>query len=124
LHRLRNLGVAIAMDDFGTGYSSLSYLLQFPFDRVKIDRCFVTGLGERGNSEAIVSAVTSLCATLGMATTAEGVETEGQFDVLARSACTEVQGYLFGRAIEAASLPALWQSLDGEAGVKRLEHAG
>jgi diguanylate cyclase (GGDEF)-like protein len=124
LHRLRNLGVAIAMDDFGTGYSSLSYLLQFPFDRVKIDRCFVTGLGERGNSEAIVSAVTSLCATLGMATTAEGVETEGQFDVLARSACTEVQGYLFGRAIEAASLPALWQSLDGEAGVKQLEHAG
>jgi len=113
LHRLRALGVRIAMDDFGTGYSSLSYLRRFPFDKVKIDRSFIQGLGESsGDSEAIVGAVTELCRTLGMATVAEGVETEAQLDSLRRGHCSEVQGYLFSRPQPASEVPAMLRRLN------------
>jgi diguanylate cyclase (GGDEF)-like protein len=95
LHKLRGLGVRISMDDFGTGYSSLSYLRSFPFDKIKIDRSFVSELANRDDSMAIVRAVTGLGKSLGISTTAEGVETNEQLALLRLEGCTEVQGYLF-----------------------------
>ncbi|HEY8565739.1 MAG TPA: PAS-domain containing protein [Beijerinckiaceae bacterium] len=95
LHQLRGMGVRIAMDDFGTGYSSLSYLRSFPFDKIKIDRSFVRELAERNDCLAIVRAVSGLGSSLGMVTTAEGVETEEQLRRVEAEGCTEVQGYYF-----------------------------
>ncbi|MEJ0047161.1 MAG: EAL domain-containing protein [Rhodospirillales bacterium] len=115
LHRLRALGVRVAMDDFGTGYSSLSYLLRFPFDKVKIDRAFVTNLGRSRESAAIVGAVIGLCASLEMTTTAEGVETAGQLKALARIGCTEAQGFYFSPARPAAEIPGIIRSLSRNA---------
>ncbi|GJD64165.1 putative bifunctional diguanylate cyclase/phosphodiesterase [Methylobacterium frigidaeris] len=105
LHRLKGLGVRIAMDDFGTGYSSLGYLRAFPFDKIKIDRAFVADLSVRPDALAIVRAVTTLADSLGMTTTAEGVETEEQLAHLRDAGCTEVQGYLVSRpvAVEAVA---------------------
>jgi diguanylate cyclase (GGDEF)-like protein len=97
LHRLRELGVSISMDDFGTGYSSLSYLHSFPFDKIKIDRCFISGLPDAEDSLAIVRAVTGLAKNLNMKTTAEGVETQEQLEALRLLDCTEMQGFLFSR---------------------------
>ena len=94
LHALRALGVRISMDDFGTGYSSLSYLRSFPFDKIKIDRSFVRELVERPDCVAIVRAVAGLGMSLGIATTAEGVETREQLEQLRAEGCTEIQGYL------------------------------
>jgi diguanylate cyclase (GGDEF)-like protein/PAS domain S-box-containing protein len=94
LHQLRAIGVRIALDDFGTGYSSLSYLQRFPFDKIKIDRCFVNDLAEADGS-SIVQAVVNIAAARHMATTAEGVETERQQELLRGLGCTEMQGYLF-----------------------------
>ena len=94
LHQLREIGVQIALDDFGTGYSSLSYLQRFPFDKIKIDRCFVNDLAEAGGS-SIVQAVVNIAAARRMKTTAEGVETETQQQLLRGLGCTEMQGYLF-----------------------------
>ncbi len=98
LHQLRALGVRIALDDFGTGYSSLSYLQRFPFDKIKIDRCFVNNIVETGGSVSIVQAVVNIAAARNMTTTAEGVETEQQREVLLSLGCTEMQGYLFSAA--------------------------
>jgi len=95
LHSLRALGVKISMDDFGTGYSSLSYLQKFPFNKIKIDRSFVSGGG--ADSEAILRAVSGLGSNLGMAITAEGVETAEQLGRIREQSCTHVQGYLTGR---------------------------
>jgi predicted signal transduction protein with EAL and GGDEF domain len=95
LHQLRELGVRIALDDFGTGYSSLSYLRSFPFDRIKIDRSFVKDIAEGAGSLNIVRAVTAMAAGLGMATTAEGVETKEQMEMVREEGCTEMQGYFF-----------------------------
>jgi diguanylate cyclase (GGDEF)-like protein len=94
LHQIRAIGVRIALDDFGTGYSSLSYLQRFPFDKIKIDRCFVNDLAEAGGS-SIVQAVVNIAAARHMTTTAEGVETERQQQLLRGLGCTEMQGYLF-----------------------------
>ena len=99
LGALRDLGVRISMDDFGTGYSSLSYLQKFPFDKIKIDRSFVTDAG--ADSEAILRAVSGLGKTLGMQITAEGVETIEQFDRISNQSCTHVQGFLTGRPMAA-----------------------
>jgi predicted signal transduction protein with EAL and GGDEF domain len=107
LHRLRDLGVGIAMDDFGTGYSSLSYLRRFPFSKVKIDQSFVAGLGKGGDCDAIVASVIDLCATLGMIALAEGVETEDQLQRLRAGNCDEAQGYLFSRPRPADEVAAL-----------------
>jgi diguanylate cyclase (GGDEF)-like protein len=104
LHELRGFGVRISLDDFGTGYSSLSYLRSFPFDKIKIDRSFVTELATRDDSMAIVRAVTSLGKSLGIVTTAEGVETDAQFELLRREGCTQAQGYLFSRPRPAADV--------------------
>jgi diguanylate cyclase (GGDEF)-like protein len=95
LQALRARGVRIAMDDFGTGYSSLGYLSRFPFDKIKIDQSFVHALADSESAVAIVRAVAGLGKSLGIITTAEGVETEAQFQRLVTEGCTEVQGYLF-----------------------------
>ncbi len=100
LHRLRDFGVRIALDDFGTGYSSLSYLQNFPFDKIKIDRSFVSNLSKGKESIAILHAITSLARTLNMTTTAEGVETEAQLDIVRGEGCTEMQGYLFSPPVK------------------------
>jgi EAL domain-containing protein (putative c-di-GMP-specific phosphodiesterase class I) len=92
------------MDDFGTGYSSLSYLRSFPFDKIKIDQSFVQELASRGDSMAIVRAVTGLGKSLGISTTAEGVETNEQLALLRSEGCTEVQGYLFSPPRPAADV--------------------
>ena len=98
LHQLRAIGVRIALDDFGTGYSSLSYLKRFPFDKIKIDRCFVSDIAEIDGSSAIVQAVVNIAASRSMTTTAEGVETLEQKELLRALGCTEMQGYLFSAA--------------------------
>jgi diguanylate cyclase (GGDEF)-like protein len=104
LHRLRELGVRISMDDFGTGYSSLSYLRSFPFDKIKIDRCFIAGLPDAEDSVAIVRAVTDLARSLQMTTTAEGVETQQQLEQVRLLGCTEIQGFVFGGARAASEI--------------------
>ncbi|TWA97123.1 bifunctional diguanylate cyclase/phosphodiesterase [Bradyrhizobium stylosanthis] len=98
LHQLRAIGVRIALDDFGTGYSSLSYLHRFPFDKIKIDRCFVDDIAGPDGSASIVQAVVNLAAARSMTTTAEGVETEEQQRLLRTLGCSEMQGYLFSAA--------------------------
>jgi diguanylate cyclase (GGDEF)-like protein len=95
LHRLRELGVRISMDDFGTGYSSLGNLRKFPFDKIKIDRSFVSGLPHDADSCAIVRAISGLATSLSMTATAEGVETQAQLDKVRELGCVEMQGYLF-----------------------------
>jgi diguanylate cyclase (GGDEF)-like protein len=110
LDELRNLGVRISMDDFGTGYSSLAYLQKFSFDKIKIDRSFVKNISERPQSIAIIRAVTALSISLGMKTTAEGVETEEELQTLKDEGCTEVQGYLFSKPVPAAQAAQLLQS--------------
>ena len=95
LHQLRELGVKIAMDDFGTGYSSLSYLRSFPFDKIKIDRSFVSSLSTTDGAVAILRAVARLGSSLGMVTTAEGVETEEQLKRICAEGYQEIQGYYF-----------------------------
>ncbi len=104
LHQLRALGVRISMDDFGTGYSSLSYLRSFPFDRIKIDRSFVSGVDRNPDNVAIIQAVARLGASLGIETTAEGVETMDQLEMVRTAGCTEVQGYLLSRPCSAAQV--------------------
>jgi diguanylate cyclase (GGDEF)-like protein/PAS domain S-box-containing protein len=101
LHQLRAIGVRIALDDFGTGFSSLSYLKRFPFDKIKIDRCFVSDI-EVDGSAAIVQAVVNIAAARNMTTTAEGVETEQQREMLRQLGCTQMQGYLFSAPKPAA----------------------
>ncbi|MEE4155219.1 MAG: EAL domain-containing protein [Erythrobacter sp.] len=107
LHSLRNLGIRIALDDFGTGYSSLSYLRSFPFDKVKIDKSFVEDLGTTRNGHAVIRAITTLAAALGMETLAEGVEDVSQFEVLEREGCQNIQGYLFSRPVAAEAVAGL-----------------
>lgn len=104
LHMLRKLGVRIAIDDFGTGYSSLSYLRKFPFDKVKIDGSFVRDLGEGNESQAIVQAITGLGSSLGMETTAEGVETEPQVQRIKAEGCSEFQGYYYSPPVPASEI--------------------
>lgn len=107
LRRLKLLGVQIALDDFGTGYSSLSYLHAFPFDKIKIDRSFISGLEGSRHSIAIVRAVIGLCRSLNIPVLAEGVETEAQHAFLAGEGCQEVQGYLTGWPREISEYGAL-----------------
>ncbi len=110
LQHLRNIGVRIALDDFGTGYSSLSYLRRFPFDKIKIDRSFVDGITETDGSSAIVQAVINIASAQNMTTTAEGIETEQQREMLCDLGCTEMQGFLFSRPLQVAALRALLSS--------------
>ncbi|QTD57528.1 putative bifunctional diguanylate cyclase/phosphodiesterase [Parasphingorhabdus cellanae] len=98
LHTLRDLGIRISLDDFGTGYSSLNYLRSFPFDKIKIDRCFVSEIDTREDCRAIIRSVINLAQNLGMTTTAEGVERQDQVEELRVEGCDQVQGFLYGKA--------------------------
>jgi predicted signal transduction protein with EAL and GGDEF domain len=115
LYRLRELGVRVAMDDFGTGYSSLSYLQSFPFDKIKIDRSFVKDIAESTGSLNIVRAVAALAKGLGMAATAEGVETQAQLDKIRGEGCSEMQGFLFSIPLPARDIERLFLSRMREA---------
>jgi len=108
LHQLRAIGIRIALDDFGTGYSSLSYLKRFPFDKIKIDRCFISDITEIDGSSVIVQAVVNIAAAGNMTTTAEGVETREQMEMLRALGCTEMQGYLFSAAKPGAEVRHLF----------------
>ena len=110
LHQLRALGIRIAMDDFGTGYSSLTYLQCFPFDKIKIDRSFVKDITENVGSLNIVRAVAALASGMGMAATAEGVETREQLERITQEGCTEMQGYFFSRPLPARDIERLFMS--------------
>jgi diguanylate cyclase (GGDEF)-like protein len=116
LFRLRELGVRIAMDDFGTGYSSLSHLQRFPFDKIKIDRSFINNIAADVSSLNIVRAVAALASGLGVAATAEGVETREQFDLIRSEGCTEMQGFLLSKPVPAHELAPLFlaKGLEGE----------
>jgi diguanylate cyclase (GGDEF)-like protein len=107
LHKLRSLGIQIALDDFGTGYSSLNYLRSFPFDKIKIDRCFVNEIDSRDDCLAIIRSVVSLASSLGMTTIAEGVEREEQASLLRAEGCGELQGFLYSKAVPADQLTDL-----------------
>ncbi|MFN4005537.1 MAG: putative bifunctional diguanylate cyclase/phosphodiesterase [Hylemonella sp.] len=111
LNDLSALGVRLAIDDFGTGYSSLAYLRHLPIDCLKIDRSFVSGLGQGSGDDAIVGAILALARSLDLKTVAEGVETPVQLQALRRLGVDEIQGYLYARAVPAQDVPALWQRL-------------
>ena len=123
LHRLRELGVRIALDDFGTGYSSLSYLRSFPFDKIKIDRSFVRGIGAEPSAVAIIKAICELAAALCITTTVEGVETIQQLDAIRGQGCHEVQGYLLGRPAPADQAARLLDAETAFAGTTRRPEA-
>ncbi|MDC7692884.1 EAL domain-containing protein [Asticcacaulis sp. DXS10W] len=106
LRALKALGVRISLDDFGTGYSSFNYIRAFPFDKIKIDQSFVRDLGQRSECLAIIRAVSGMCSSLGIVSTAEGVETEQQFEILKTEHCDTMQGYLFGRPAALTELNA------------------
>ncbi|MEE3912416.1 EAL domain-containing protein [Pseudomonas viridiflava] len=105
--QLRDLGVKLAIDDFGTGYSSLSYLRRFPVDYVKIDRAFISGLGDGTEDAAIIQAIISMAHSLGLKVVAEGVENQSQLEFLRSHGCDEVQGYLISRPIEATAMAGI-----------------
>ncbi len=108
LHAIKALGVSVALDDFGTGYSSLSYLWRFPFDKLKVDKSFMTDLATAGSkSREILSTIIALGKVLDLKVTAEGVETEQQAEVLRELHCDLVQGYLYGRPMRATDVAAV-----------------
>ncbi|SDG99058.1 diguanylate cyclase (GGDEF) domain-containing protein [Bradyrhizobium sp. Rc2d] len=116
LAQLRELGVRIALDDFGTGYSSLSFLQRFPFDKVKIDRSFVGELSSaRAEARHLARAVVRFAVSLGKTTTAEGVETKAQLDILHEEGCAETQGYYFSRPMPASDVATMLRKDSGAA---------
>jgi diguanylate cyclase (GGDEF)-like protein len=110
LKEIKELGISIAMDDFGTGYSSLSYLLKFPFDKIKIDKSFVTASSEDIAARDILRTIVSLAKSLKIRITAEGVETQGQVDFLRDLACNQLQGYYFAKALDEIDMSAYLMS--------------
>ena len=114
LAQLKAMGTRITMDDFGTGYSSLAYLHRFPFDKIKIDRCFISDLSdERDDAVAFVRAICALGQALNLTITAEGVETEEQLTAVAREGCSEIQGYIFSPPVRADVLGELIRGQSG-----------
>ena len=112
LDQLKSLGVQIAMDDFGTGYSSLSYLQSFAFDKINIDRSFVSNQGQNPQDAGIVQAVVTMGQSLRMLVVAEGIETVQQADLLESFGCDELQGYLFARPMPIDDVEAYLESLE------------
>ncbi len=110
LRKLREMGAAIALDDFGTGFASLTHLKTYPVDKIKIDRSFITGLGQSAEDQAIVTAIMHLARSLGIRTIAEGVETEDQLTFLRVMACDGMQGFLLGHATPANEVPSFLRS--------------
>ena len=125
LKQLTEMGISVAVDDFGTGYSNLSYLIDFSFQKLKIDRSFISRIDTDSNSGAVVSTIVGLSRALGVHTIAEGVETENQATLLRAAGCDVVQGYLFGRPaplkIENGAVRAAWKT--GDAGARRQRRA-
>jgi diguanylate cyclase (GGDEF)-like protein len=119
LHNLRDLGVRIAMDDFGTGFSSLSYLHRFPFDKIKIDRCFIKNLPGDSGSEATIKAIIGIAKARNITTTAEGVETEEQKNILCALGCDQIQGFLISAARPVSELAS---TMSGPAGRRAAAH--
>jgi EAL domain-containing protein (putative c-di-GMP-specific phosphodiesterase class I) len=113
LRRLKSLGVKIAMDDFGTGYASMSSLQSFPFDKIKIDRSFVSGVDTNAQSTAIVRSIIGLGHALKMPVIAEGVETESERSFLWQEGCTEIQGFLIGHPLPISDYASLVQGSPG-----------
>ena len=111
LHTLRAMGIRVALDDFGTGYSSLSYLRSFPFDKIKIDRSFITSIASDPSAAAIVRAIVDLASALDMETTAEGVEDTEQLALLRGEGCGNIQGYLFSRPVESRYIAGLLSTM-------------
>jgi diguanylate cyclase (GGDEF)-like protein len=102
---LKGIGVRLALDDFGTGYSSLGYLRTAPFDKIKIDQSFVRGAAQQGNrNAAIIKAIVTLADTLGMETTAEGVEVQDEIDLVRSLGCSHIQGFVYGRGVRAEAV--------------------
>lgn len=110
---MRKLGVRIVMDDFGTGYSSLSYLRDFEFDKIKVDQSFIRSLPTDEGTRAIVASIAKLAHKLGVATTAEGVETEEQLQHVRTNGIGLVQGFFFGKPISATEIEGVFEALDG-----------
>ena len=110
LKAIKALGVQLSLDDFGTGYSSLAQLKRFPFDFVKIDRSFVSGVGSNMEDGAIAAAIIAMAHSMRLKVVAEGVETTGQLDVMRKLHCDEMQGFLFSEALSAAQFDALVRS--------------
>ena len=104
LRRLKRLRIPLALDDFGTGYASLAYLRRHPIDKLKIDRSFVSNLTPDSEAASVAAAIISLARSLGLKTTAEGVETQAQFDILVKLGCVEFQGFLLGRPMPADAI--------------------
>lgn len=119
LHRLRGLGVRIVLDDFGTGFSSLGYLLRFRFDKIKIDRSFITDLLKQDKSQTIIGAVVGMGHGLGMVVTAEGVEETGQLEAVRKKGCNEAQGFLFSVPVLASDVPNLLTQLQRSSNASR-----
>jgi EAL domain-containing protein (putative c-di-GMP-specific phosphodiesterase class I) len=105
--RLRAMGFSLALDDFGTGYSSLSYLRRYPIDKIKIDRSFITPLGDDKEAGAVVAAIVRLAKALHLSVIAEGVETDVQRRCLREMGCAQAQGFLFSAAVPAEAIDAL-----------------
>jgi len=114
LQKIHDLGVKIAIDDFGTGYSSLSYLKKFPIDKLKIDRSFVTGIPNDEEDASIVKAVIALGNSLGLTLIAEGVETKAQRDFMLENSCSNIQGYLYSRPMNAEKLEEYLKTFTGD----------
>jgi diguanylate cyclase (GGDEF)-like protein/PAS domain S-box-containing protein len=117
---LKALGVRLALDDFGTGYSSLGYLKRAPFDKIKIDQSFVRGAANSHRNAAIIKAIVTLAETIGMETTAEGVETQDEIELIRNLGCSHIQGFVYGKPIEG---PVLLERLGARgAQVERVGH--
>ncbi len=115
---LKAIGLKLALDDFGTGYSSLSYLQRVPFDKIKIDRSFVSGASDpESRNAALIRAMVGLASDLKMQTTAEGVETQEELALVRNLGCSLVQGYIFGKPMPAEE--ALRAGLEGVRGAAR-----
>jgi diguanylate cyclase (GGDEF)-like protein len=114
LNALKSLGIQLAVDDFGTGYSSLAYLRRFPVDVLKIDRTFVSGLGQNEHDPAIVQTVVALARALGLRTTAEGIEERSQWTRLRELGCDHGQGYVFSRPLRPEAVTSLLDSAAGQ----------
>jgi EAL domain-containing protein (putative c-di-GMP-specific phosphodiesterase class I) len=114
LESLSALGVCLSVDDFGTGYSSLAYLKLLPIDTLKIDRSFVTGIGDSQGDESIIRAVIGMAKSMHLATIAEGVETQAQLDFLRREGCEQIQGYLFSKPLPSADFVTRWKALNAQ----------
>jgi diguanylate cyclase (GGDEF)-like protein/PAS domain S-box-containing protein len=129
IRQIKNLGISMTLDHFGTGYSSMSYLTVFPFDKIKIDRSFIQNAPDRRDCKAVIAAAIVLAKGLGIATTAEGIETEDQFEYLREAGVDLVQGGLFGQPAPASQLdlgnagwPKPQVAENDEAGPRKFHH--